>query len=357
MERVFNSRRKRSKPGLFSGLVVCEIVPSSVQREPLMDSDTALIAIANDYFRACLGRDFDAMLDALYPGDLDKLKNNVVWCAQAMAQIEPDRRFLELFGGGLEPEDLRVLSPRSFFRRMLEASMGEADGGDWQDIASTFRLCSVERTSENRAVVGYTFEVAFDDLPETVEKEMELQFIGDRWYVMLQPGVRRLPEVVRPRLEDFLRRKDRDRPSTDPEFDSEELEAFGLWGYRDDEGRIVIEPRFAAAGKFAEGLAPVRVFKKWGYINADGVLVIPALYDAAKPFSEGLAAVAVEDDEGETVWGYIDSDGGARIEPRFATAGVFRHGVAKVSVGTEDEKRSFFIDRSGNEQASKFSRN
>lgn len=322
-----------------------------------MDQDPALIAFANAYFRACLRRDLDAIVAAVYPGDLDKLKHNVVWCAQAMAEIEPDPRFLEFFAGGRSIEDLRVLSPRQFFQNLLRGSMGTADGGDWQDIASTFRIEAIQRTSDLTATVAYSFETAEDDTTERIEKEMELQFIGDRWYVMLQPGVRRVSEEVRLRLDDSQRRRSRDEPLRDPEAASEELEPFELWGFRDANKRVVIEPRFTRAGKFSEGLAPVRIFKKWGYISAAGELVIKALYDRAKPFSEGLAAVALENDDGETVWGYIDREGRMRIKPRFETAGVFRDDVAKVSVTNQGRKRTFFIDRKGTAQEASDSRN
>jgi hypothetical protein len=54
------------------------------------------------------------------------------------------------------------------------------------------------------------------------------------------------------------------------------------WGYIDSSGRIVIEPQFAGAGKFADGLAPVEVAGKWGYINQEGVLIVkPAVFRGA----------------------------------------------------------------------------
>lgn len=322
-----------------------------------MDKDAALIEFANTYFLASLRRDLDAIVDALYPGDLDKLKNHVVWCAQAMAEIEPDPRFLEFFGGGMEIEDLRVLSPRQFFQNLIKGSLAAADSGDWQDIASTFRVEAIQRTSDHTATVAYSFEMAEEDSTDRVEREMELQFIGERWYVMLQPGVRRVSEEVRLRLDDFQRRSSRDDPLRDPEADPEELEPFELWGFRDANKRVVIEPRFTHAAKFSEGLAPVRIFKKWGYIDANGQLVIRALYDRAKPFSEGLAAVALDNEDGDTVWGYIDRDGRMRIKPRFETAGVFHDDLAKVSVTSHGQKRAFFIDRKGTEQGAGSSRN
>jgi hypothetical protein len=67
-----------------------------------------------DYFSAGVRRDFETMLSALYPGDVDKLKTNLIWCSQAMARFGESTGFLEMFGPDTDVEDLRVLSPQAF---------------------------------------------------------------------------------------------------------------------------------------------------------------------------------------------------------------------------------------------------
>ena len=48
----------------------------------------------------------------------------------------------------------------------------------------------------------------------------------------------------------------------------------GKWGYVDRAGKVVVSPRFDAAERFSEGLAPVRQGKQLGYADATGALVL-----------------------------------------------------------------------------------
>ena len=77
-----------------------------------------------------------------------------------------------------------------------------------------------------------------------------------------------------------------------------------LWGFKDNEGRIVIAPTFDSAGSFSEGLARVKVKGKWGFINVEGRMVIEPLFEQARLFQQGYAKVKQGD-----VWGYTDASG------------------------------------------------
>lgn len=151
-----------------------------------------------------------------------------------------------------------------------------------------------------------------------------------------------------------------------------------LYGYMDRTGRVVIQPRFASAGLFVEGLADVCVeagrcgfidragnfvvrprFKQVsafseglaafrsadglaGYIDRDGQVVIAPQFSkhAVGQFSEGLAAVAFK---GSDRWGYIDRLGHFVIPPEFQRAGAFSEGLAPAMAGD----KFGYIDRSG----------
>ncbi|MBI4908246.1 MAG: WG repeat-containing protein [Acidobacteria bacterium] len=142
-----------------------------------------------------------------------------------------------------------------------------------------------------------------------------------------------------------------------------------LYGWIDDSGTVVIEPRFRYASDFSEGLAAVAVnqdtraegyitpdgnfslklnypflgsfqegrakiavgcgsYLYYGFIDSIGQLLIGPDYDEAHNFSEGLAAVRKQEK-----WGYIDKSGQVVIECRFDDAGAFSEGIAPVSVG------------------------
>ena len=111
-------------------------------------------------------------------------------------------------------------------------------------------------------------------------------------------------------------------------------------GYMDLEGRVVIPPRFFAAGHFSEGLAPAResVSDGYGYIDQQGRQVIGPGFDAALPFAESFAPVRVGGR-----WGYIGRDGAFRIQPRFDDAFAFSEGRARVIA----DGLAGFIDETG----------
>lgn len=101
-------------------------------------------------------------------------------------------------------------------------------------------------------------------------------------------------------------------------------------------------------GGFYEGLAKVEswvevevekndefniVFDtKFGFEDEEGNVVIAPRYDAAGDFSDGLAAVAFYED-GDELWGFINRKGKVVIEPVFVEVGEFHNGLVEVSDG------------------------
>jgi hypothetical protein len=76
-------------------------------------------------------------------------------------------------------------------------------------------------------------------------------------------------------------------------------------GFKDKDGKQVVERVYDAAMDFSDGRAAVCLDGQWGYIDTQGELVIPCIYDDyIDDFSEGLVLVELNDD-----FGYIDRDG------------------------------------------------
>jgi hypothetical protein len=120
------------------------------------------------------------------------------------------------------------------------------------------------------------------------------------------------------------------------------VEADGKFGFIDTQGAFRIPPAFDFAGGFACGRAPVLLSGKWGYMDVTGRMAVPAVYDWAGPFSEGLAPVATE--EG---YGYIDSNGAAAGPLRFTDARPYSGGYAAVRLGDGESGAWGFVDRQG----------
>jgi WG containing repeat len=127
------------------------------------------------------------------------------------------------------------------------------------------------------------------------------------------------------------------------------------YGYIDTKGNVMIPPQFRDAAEFSEGLASVTTAEgKTGYIDKSGHFVIKLQSGGGYSFREGLAALAVETDHGTKV-GYIDRTGKVVIEPKFDGALGFVDGVAQVyireTVTTESgrllETKIGYIDKAG----------
>ena len=70
----------------------------------------------------------------------------------------------------------------------------------------------------------------------------------------------------------------------------------GKWGFVDEEGQVMIEPAYAEAKSFSNGLAAVYNGTAWGFVNANGQVVIDCQYQDAGYFTEdGSCLVLTED--------------------------------------------------------------
>ncbi len=154
-----------------------------------------------------------------------------------------------------------------------------------------------------------------------------------------------------------------------------------LFGFKDQNGNVVFEPRWHQVGPFNQNhVAMVRHFQRtWlidsrgeiideldhmyvlnnfvssggnflvfdgigGYyfMNSSGDLINHEPIKGAKPHSEGLAAIK---DSETGLWGYVDPFLNWVILPKFKDAHPFRNGKAYVRI---EEGAGGFIDRNGN---------
>lgn len=111
-----------------------------------------------------------------------------------------------------------------------------------------------------------------------------------------------------------------------PYYDHE----FKQYGYQDDEGKIIIEPKFNYARKFKEEVAVVGISSKYGVIDKLGDWVIEPNYDNIRDFSEDLASA-----NKENKWGFINKQGEVIIDFKYDGASYFTEGLAPVKVKSE----------------------
>lgn len=96
--------------------------------------------------------------------------------------------------------------------------------------------------------------------------------------------------------------------------------------------------RFAWAGDFSQGMAPVAVGGRYGWIDTAGDLALPARYEGNGPFSCGRAPF-----QSGGRWGYLDVTGREVVAPAYSWAGAFRECLAAVA----DDSGFLFIDTAG----------
>lgn len=121
------------------------------------------------------------------------------------------------------------------------------------------------------------------------------------------------------------------------------IEADDKCGFIDQTGKVVIPADFKQATRFSDGLAAIQVANKIGYIDMTGRIVINPQFDLGGNlqtyiFSEGLAGVHIGDK-----FGFIDKTGKIAIPAQFDDASPFFDGLAAVQL----DKKAGFIDRNG----------
>lgn len=127
----------------------------------------------------------------------------------------------------------------------------------------------------------------------------------------------------------------------------------GKWGFKDENGHIVIPAKYDGITGFSEGLSCVKSKEKWRFIDKNDRVVLPGEYDEAHSFSEGLAAVKVNGK-----YGFIDKTGSLVIPAKYDSGFAFLEGLAAVKLND----KYGFIDKNDKivipflyDKASKFS--
>ena len=114
------------------------------------------------------------------------------------------------------------------------------------------------------------------------------------------------------------------------------FEEGGKWGYKDEGGKVIINPQYSVAGDFSsEGIAAVVDHAGWAYINRKGKVVIrPFIVDNGPDyFREGVARFI---EQGR--FGFFDRTGKVVIKPQFDFAGSFHEGLAVICAGCRSRK-------------------
>lgn len=78
-------------------------------------------------------------------------------------------------------------------------------------------------------------------------------------------------------------------------------------------------------GDFIDGIARVKRGRKWGFIDETGKVIVEPKYDFVWFFCEGFAEVKVCGG-----WGFVDKTGKEVVKPKYKEVGYFDGGFAEV---------------------------
>ncbi len=112
-------------------------------------------------------------------------------------------------------------------------------------------------------------------------------------------------------------------PNYDPMTDMQPL-SLGKWGFIDEQGNFVIEPKYDEIAKVRNGRAIVKMNEKYGYINLEENIMIEPIYDNLIFLDYDGAAGFILNNR----VGLIDKHGNIAIEAQYLSIGEFKNGIA-----------------------------
>ena len=86
----------------------------------------------------------------------------------------------------------------------------------------------------------------------------------------------------------------------------------GRYGFKDQQGRIIIANRYEAVKPFHEGMAAIMIRNKWGFIDLDEIIRIQPMYDSVGHFIDGTCLV-----KRNGLTGVIDINSNEIIDPQY----------------------------------------
>lgn len=115
---------------------------------------------------------------------------------------------------------------------------------------------------------------------------------------------------------------------------------FGLCGYVDSDGEVVVPQRFESLRRFSDQLAPARVEGLWGFLNPDGTFAIEPIFDQVGDFHDERAEVVLDGKAG-----VIDLSGGFVVPDEFWRAVPFGKEAALVVLPEDVRRHQRRLDR------------
>lgn len=122
------------------------------------------------------------------------------------------------------------------------------------------------------------------------------------------------------------------------------IERDGLFGFKLEDGTLLVEPKYKYVDEFKEGFCVVMSDEThFGLINRAGREVVPCDFEHVSTPTEGLVRV-----QRDGLFGFMDTAGREVIPPTWRAASGFYEGLATVAVDIDSLQVAYgFVDRRG----------
>lgn len=121
-----------------------------------------------------------------------------------------------------------------------------------------------------------------------------------------------------------------------------------LWGYINDEGKVVVEPKYEYAHLFMKDKALVKkIDGKFAVIDKTGNELKEIQNDRVTGFSEDTLVFVRSGNSGGHKYGYMSINGDVTIEPAFSDAREFEDGLAVVNAAEDFSSKYGVINKKG----------
>lgn len=172
----------------------------------------------------------------------------------------------------------------------------------------------------NRRILDYNAEIIltkFRDQYQVLNYQDELVYFTRNELALSYEGLEELDSAG-----GFLRRISWDGTILSDVFSGESVrtggsgltifKANGRYGFKDQQGRIIIANRYEAVKPFHQRLAAVKIRNKWGFVDLDEILRVQPMYDSVGNFVNGSCIVLRGNQQG-----VINTRGKELIQPKY----------------------------------------
>lgn len=337
-----------------------------------MIKNDEILSLIKNYNKLFFNKKYEKMIDLFYYEDIILYKKTIQEFAKKMDFFGESEILLKKINLK-NLDELNSLDEKKLFINIFTSIQKKTSAKELERILNSIRIIKIE-SIEYLITIIYEIELKIYNEFLTIENKLDLIKLNNEYKILFKPiDLTKFQNQI----DSYFINKSRDK--THLLTKNTELHLFKIYGFKNEDGEVIIEPRFKDALPFGENkIAPVKIMNKWGFINFKGELISKPQYDDVTTFNEGIAGVKIgekwsfvdsncilisdfifDDIQAfsenlcavkiEKKWGFIDNHGKLIIEPKFKKVESFFYGTTEVTYKNSEGKiAKYTIDKNEN---------